>query len=465
MHTLHIQYINRSLLIAIFALVFPLAAEQSMKLSLNAAQKWALKENQMLKAVHEGVQSARAAKLQSWAGHLPEISLSEQVVRSNDAVSAFGIRLRQERFSQADFALEALNSPSAISDFRTSLEVRQPVFNGGQAIYGRWQAIAGVRAAEFELMRHRQAIHLQTAEAYWGLVLAREIAQAVRQSLETAQAHMAAARVHYQEQTAPLTDLLAAQVRVAELRGKEIAAANSVADAVDGLSLVMGVESGFEIVPTDSLSLYKVETPLSQLIEISLQARHDLSAMQHGTKAAEHNINIAQAAYLPHFNAFARIDLDAGDPFERQGESWTVGALVTWNLFSGFHSIGAVRQARAQAAQIEAQTVFLQAQIEREVRRAFRGVEAAQAQIEVGEEAVRQAKERLRISELQYGEGLITAADLLGAEVDLTHARIRQLQALYALSVGVGRLEFAVGKSLEGENKQEEMEGSKHEDE
>ena len=426
------------------ALTLPAGAESRVVLSLMEAQEQALQGNQMLNLARAGVDQARAARLQSRAGFLPSFTVSEQALRSNDAVNAFGFKLKQENFAQTDFAIDALNRPAAATDFQTTFQIQQPVFNGGQALYGRRQAGAGVRAAAAQLVRGQQEVVLHTAVAYWGLVLARGALQAVQQGLETARAHVAVAQAHYEQQTVPLTDLLAAQVRVAELRNEEITAANRVAAAADGLSLVLGLDSQIEVVPADSLEGRRVGVSLEELVAAG-QQRPDLMAMKHQAAAARHGVKVARAAHLPHLNGFVRVDLDADAPFARQGESWTVGALVTWNLFAGFRTIGAVQQAKAQVAQAEARTAFLQGQTEREVRQACRQVEAAHTQIEVAAGAVEQAEERLRISRLQYQEGLVTGADLLDAETVLTQALIRRLQALHALNVGVAQLEFAAG--------------------
>ena len=39
---------------------------------------------------------------------LPQLSFTEDISRGNDPVYAFGTRLRQRQFTQADFALELL---------------------------------------------------------------------------------------------------------------------------------------------------------------------------------------------------------------------------------------------------------------------------------------------------------------------------------------------------------------------
>ena len=419
-----------------------------MDLSLGEAHNQALAHNQQLEAAQKGVDEAHAAKRQTWAGHLPQISLSEQVVRSNDAVNAFGFKLKQESFTQADFALDALNKPGAVSNFQTTFNVRQPLYNGGQAIYGRRQASAAVKATQAQLVRHRQETVLQTSQAYWGLVLAQEILKAVRQGLKTAQAHAKMAQAHYEQQLAPLTDLLAAQVRVAELKNEEIAAVYRIGDAEDGLSLVMGLEPT-AFTTTDHLQPISVDLPLAELEAIARQQRPDLAAMHQQVEAVRQGVKVERAAYLPHLNAFAQVDLDADAPFARQGESWMVGAVVTWNLFSGFRTVGAIQEAKARQAQAKAQLSFLQQEIGRQVRRAHRALSATQSQIHVAREALDQAQERQRISKLQYEEGLITATDLLAAETAQTRTHLRLLQALHTLNVGFAQLEFAVGEKLQ----------------
>ena len=432
------------------ALTLPVTAQERLTLSLDEAQRMARAGNQMLEVARQGVAQAEAMRLQTRAGHLPLISVSERAMRTNNALSAFGFRLSQERITQQDFAPQLLNDPDAISAFQTVVEVQQPLFNGGQAIHGKRQARAGVQIAQAQLRRGEQQVSLHTAEAYWGLVLAREGLKAVRQALETARAHAAAAQARYAQQTAPLSDLLAAQVRVAELRGREIDAVNQVAAAADGLSLVMGLESRVELVSADTLSYRTMERGLEEMVAAALGGRADLVAAERRSEAARHGVGVARSAFLPHLNAFAQLQLDADDPVDRQGESWTVGAMVTWNLFSGFRSTGELGQARAQLGQARAQREFMAAQAEREVAQAWRAVKAAQAQVEIAAEAVAQAEERLRMIGLQYQEELVTATDLLDAETALTQARIRRLQALHGLNVGVARLEFAVGANGAG---------------
>ncbi|NKB71508.1 MAG: hypothetical protein GKR89_30925 [Candidatus Latescibacteria bacterium] len=432
----------------VLVLVGPVQSQQTLSLSLEQARQRALAGNLLLEVARSEVERARALQVQALAGRLPQVRLSERALRSNDAVDAFGFKLKQESFTEADFAVGRLNKPAAVTDFQTRLEINQPLV-GGQALYGRQQANAVLAVATSHLQRQEQEIVHRATTAYWGLVLAREELKAVRQGLATAQKLAALTQAHYQQQTVARTDLLAAQMRVAELAGEEIAAVNRIGQANDGLSLVLGLGSAVQLVPLDSLGRRPPLVDLSELVVRARQMRPDLKALQYQVEAARRGIQIEQAAYLPQLNAFARMDLDADQAFARQGESWMVGAVLQWDLFAGMSRVGAVRQAKARWDQARTQDTYLQQQIERQVRQAVRGVAAAKRQIEVGRQAVGHAREGVRISQLQYTEGLITATDLLSAETGLTRARIRHLQALYELEVELGQLAFAVGQTVD----------------
>lgn len=417
-------------------------------LTLAQVQELSEKNNPLLKVAKAHIARARAQKLQAWAGHLPTVRLSEGVMRSNDAVNAFGFRLKQERFSQADFAIDALNFPGSIVNFQTKIEVRQPLFNGGEAIYGRRQANVGVQLALGNFERTRSQINFEAARAYWGMVLAREALRAVQQGLATAQAHARIAEVRYEQETTDRVDLLAARVRVAELKGEEIEAQNQVASAVDGLALVMGIDIGTDVQAVDVLSRKPLPADLDILIGRAKKARPDLKVARLAVDAASSGVGKARSAFLPHLNAVAEWVLDSDDIYGRKGESWTAGAMMTWDVFSGGKTIGAMREARAVHEGAQRQVEYFEADVVREVRGAFRNVVAANARVDIAEDALIHAEERLRIAQLQYQEGLTTSTDLLTAESELRNARVWRLEALHSLNIGLWNLELSVGEGI-----------------
>ena len=107
-------------------LVLPLAAQQH-KLTLQQAVAIAREKNPAQKLAAADIAAAEAGLRQSKTPLLPQITFSENVTRGNDRVYVFGTKLRQQVFQTSDFALNSLNRPTPLNNFRrTSLGGGQP---------------------------------------------------------------------------------------------------------------------------------------------------------------------------------------------------------------------------------------------------------------------------------------------------------------------------------------------------
>ena len=153
-----------------------------------------------------------------------------------------------------------------------------------------------------------------------------------------------------------------------------------------------------EILPTDSLRLQSLQTPVEEVAALALAQRLDLRADELRTRAAAAGVRAAQASRLPRIDAFARLQLDADELLERQGESWSIGTKATWDLFSGFHHEGAVGQAKAGKTRSDAMRDHRLEQVQLEARRAHRDVTAARARYDVTTGATAASRERLRLT-------------------------------------------------------------------
>ena len=420
---------------------------EDLRLSLAEAQRMAAEQNPLIAAARAEVARAEAGHLGALAGLLPSVGLYETYTRTNDAVNAFGFRLKQERFTQADFALGSLNHPSGLNNVNTRLVVRQPIFGGGDAVFRRRQARSGVRAAQGMRDRRGGEVAFAVAQAYYGLILAGEELKVVRKALASAEAHAAVAEAHYSEEMVPLSDVLAARVRAADLREKEIEADNGVAVAQEGLKAAMGLETDATPAPTDSLSEVASAVDPDALIAEALRGRPDLAAQGEMAASARSGAAAERARYVPRIDFLLVSDLDARRPFRQEGESWTANVILSWEALS-FGTVSAVRAAQAERAKAEAVQRYGAQQVRLEVREAALGLRAAQERVKVARQAVEEARERLRMVELQYGQEMSTMTDLLAAEAALTEAQGRTIRGLYQSRVGLARLGLAVGRKV-----------------
>lgn len=102
--------------------------------------------------------------------------------------------------------------------------------------------VMGARAANAqELERMRQQIIARTTAAYAGVLLARESLAVVEAAMAAGRSHLAAAETRYGRGLAVKSDLLQAQVRLADLEQQKLLAESQVEVARSALNAVMGI--------------------------------------------------------------------------------------------------------------------------------------------------------------------------------------------------------------------------------
>src|SRR6266567_4745963 len=113
------RILGRARWLALICCMFPTWIRAQEILSLRQAIQLALKQNPDVDAARAMAEEAKAGAALARAQYLPQIGFTEDMSRGNDPVYVFGTRLRQQRFKQADFALDALNKPEPIGNFAT----------------------------------------------------------------------------------------------------------------------------------------------------------------------------------------------------------------------------------------------------------------------------------------------------------------------------------------------------------
>jgi hypothetical protein len=137
------------LIVILFLYSNTFAQSAKVKLSLDEALKKARENNYEIKLAESEEDAMRADFNSSLAVFLPQITLSETFVRTNDPLNTFGLKLKQEIVSQMDFNPALLNDPDAIKNFNTKLEVKQPLINL-DGFWGRAAAADGLSALKFK---------------------------------------------------------------------------------------------------------------------------------------------------------------------------------------------------------------------------------------------------------------------------------------------------------------------------
>ncbi len=419
---------------------------QGTDLSLATAVRQALESHPALRAASHQVAAVATGIDQARAGFLPRVDFSEGVTRSDNPVYAFGALLNQGRFTAADFAVPKLNSPDAITNWRTNLSGSVPLFMGGRTYLGYEQAQIGRQAAELGRARLEQEIIFGVMRTYHAVLLAQEAQGTVATAVRTAEANLAAAEARYEAGMVVASDALAARVRLSRLKEEAIAAANQVRLSQAALNEAMGL-------PLDSphrISGQMELTPpaherLEGLVELARQHRPDYRQAALEEQRIEKEIAKAKGALLPTMQLMGNYEIN-NYRFASEGQdSWSVGLLMSLNLFNGGGDRARIIEAQENHRRAAALKDRLGNAIGLEVHDAFLAHQTARERVGVARETVRHAEEGLRIVKDRYEAGLTTIVELLDSETALTATRTNLIRALYDATVSEARLELSLG--------------------
>jgi outer membrane protein TolC len=347
--------------------------------------------------------------------------------------------------TQDDFNPDRLNNPDSIDNYAGKLAAVWPLYDSGQTWYGVRQAELGQKETSLEMTRMRQQVIAQTVVTYVGLLMARENLIIVQQSLKTARAHQKMVEHLYESGFVVKSDLLRTQVHIADLEQQRLQAASQVEIARAELNAAMGVEVDSKFDLTDQLDGKQGSTaPIQRWIEIALDQRADLKQIDLKLSAAEEEIKKTLAAYLPSLNLAGNYEVNT-ESFDESADNYTVGAIVTFNIFSGNLTSAKVREAKATQRQIQAMRRNLKQRILVETQQAYMQADNAWRRIRVARAAVTQAEEALRIVRNRYKNGLFTIVDLLNSELALQQAHTNHLRAVHDYKVAKANLMLAAG--------------------
>ena len=218
-----------------------LAATAQDPLTLRQAVNLALGQSPQAAIARADSYDAGSAAAMARTRLLPQLQVTEDISRGNDPVYAFGTRLRQRQFTQADFALNALNFPQPIGNFSTRFSGQWMAFDSlktqkeiRRADLFKASAADGAKAVD-------QLIVFRVVGAYQQVLYAQREIDVAEHEQETAAALLASVEDHVKAGLAVESDRMSAEVNAAARKEELIAAQGDLELAWAALRETMGV--------------------------------------------------------------------------------------------------------------------------------------------------------------------------------------------------------------------------------
>lgn len=419
--------------------------DSERKMSLREALALTEESNFQIQMAEADVEIVRSQYRQTNAAFLPQLSIEETGLSTNDPLNVFGFRLKQQVVTTADFNPDRLNDPGTYENFTTKFEVRQPLLNADM-LYKRSAVKNQVSAAKEQLEGTLQYARFQVKDTYYQLLLMQNRLETIAQSLEAARENERQAKNFFDEGIISKADYLAAKVRLLDLQSRQSQTEDQYQTIQDNFNYLLGLDENINITPTDSLQDPRYSP--DQFEDIDDASNSGLEALRYRMNAAEQMVKSAKFNFVPTVNLFGNYEYNDDVLFGTRGDSYLLGATLKWNIFSGFSKVGKVMESKAELRKAEIAYENRAFKNKIEIRQAKRSIKQAQIQLNFAESSVEQAAEDFRIRNDRYEQGMEKTTDLLAAETKLAQARFQRLNALYQYHKSVATLELLLEQDL-----------------
>ncbi|MFZ2391306.1 TolC family protein [Rhodoferax sp.] len=399
-------------------------------------QAWdtALAVDRGLKASHENTAAAASLLEAARSARLPNVALEAGYTALDNTPTA-----------KAEFFGQSLQMPLAQKESGAYKAMASlPLYTGGRIERGIDAAAASLDAAKLGETGDVQNIKLRVSNAYVDVLRASRMLQVAESHVQSLEAHARDVRNLHEQGMVAKSDLLSAQVALADARQKALQVANGLDLARAAYNRLLGRPLD-QVVALDDLSPGAAEQSLPALTERAISQRSELAALAQQIEALRHQAGAVRGENGP------QVALSGGygyqeNRYQVNPGQWMVTLGAKWNLFDGGvvrHRANAVER---QAAALTEQRDELASVIALQVRQTWLDVQETKKRLIVTQSAIAQAAENLFVVRDRYTNGLATHTEVLDAEVLRTGSETNHANALSDAALARLRLKRATGE-------------------
>jgi outer membrane protein len=325
---------------------------------------------------------------------------------------------------------------------RASLLV--PIYGFGRAENALDSRNAGRDIEALQAGRTRENTALLVSRAYFRVLEAGKIAEVVEESLRVVERQLQVARDFLEQGLVASTDVLTAEVRLAERKQDRLHAQRNLELARATLNRAMGLDVDTVVRIADVAEAEPWNGSYSRVLNYAISNRKDLEAYRRKIEMSQADWKFARSELAP--VVYGTLDYNYSTDENLLHKHWLgAGVTVKLPLFDGGSSWARIRQREKDIFQSIDRHDNLADDIALEIKQAYLDVRESAEAIPLAKGAISVAEENLKVTRDQYAEGLVSSADVLEEEDRLATGRSRFYQSLYEYRTRLSALENAAG--------------------
>jgi outer membrane protein len=349
-----------------------------------------------------------------------------------------------------DYSDQDVNKPTSYSGSYASnslgLSLVQPLFRKDRLI-GLEQAKDQVKQADADYAVAEHGLIIRLAQAYFGVLSAQETLTFTLAEKKAIARQLDQAKERFEVGLVAITDVHEAQARYDESKANEISAYNAVDNALEVLREIVSEAP-------NKLDDLKVDLPLvppdpaniDDWAQTAQQHNPEIMSSRLGVEIARKNIDVKRAGHYPTLDLVgtlsrARSNATVGT----DADSGTIGLQLAVPIYSGGGVNSATRQATYQFQAAQEGLDQKRRAVARQVRDAYRGIQASISRVAALKATVRSAMSALEATQAGFEAGTRTLVEVLNSQSALFKARRDYAQSRYDYVVNTLSLLQAAG--------------------
>jgi len=422
------QWLTRTIAgIAVIVLMMPALGGGARAESLMEALALTYENNPTLRAARARLRATNEQVPQEAGNWRPQVTVSGSIGKQ---------KIQDE---DRGFSLDETTTPGS-----AQLQVRQPIYRGGQTFAGVERATNQVLSERERLADTEQDVLQRAVEAYLNVWRDEQILHLTEENVKNLEEQLRGARARFERGVVTRTDVAQARSRVARARARRENAQGQLTASIAAYEEVVGQPPGELSFPGQAAELpASRKATIGRAVEDNPEVRGALFA----GKAAERQVRQVLGQLLPSLT----LDGTLSHREETSSRTETTDrAQVTLQLQVPLYQQGIVtsrvREAKQTASQRRIEISEAKRRVRQEALSAWAQLESARTSIEQVRQEVEAARVALTGMEEEHRVGSRTVIDVLDAEQDLFNAQISLVRARRDLAVAGYGVLSAVGR-------------------
>ncbi|MEI8032216.1 MAG: TolC family protein [Chlorobiaceae bacterium] len=442
---------------ALLSVIFPapgFSLEQNLKsLSLNDCIRIAVDNATSKTKAENNLKLQGADVVRSYGSFLPKVS-------SSASYTPYSISRTYSSISGINLTRLKTESRSANFTITTSLNL----FNGFADYAALRSALQRESAARFTLDRALQSIVFDVTQAYYQVLLDRELLGISRENLLSAEDQLTLTERQYQVGLKSTIDRYQQQADAAQSRLSVIKAETRMEHSMLELLRRLGIDGMQKVdIAPQAMSAgpsLPVKVNIDSLVTIAMERRSDLKGSSLEASAANWQVTEARAAWLPRLDLVfttgsSGTTLLSGSTYAypappisdqlKNSIGYALGLNLSWSIFDGFQTRYNVQSAKIQHVSQELDYHDLTDSIKIDIQEAAGEYASAWRQIDASKVSLNAASSAFEGIKRKYELGAAGFTELSAARAALFNARSSLSQANFNLALQKSVLDYTTG--------------------